>query len=80
MREFAILAKQKREEQQSFEDALLQEAFEKWDKETRDEEKFAEVPLAKNAPNGNPRIAVFKEHFREKVWPEKRQAILRGDA
>ncbi len=80
MREYALLAKQKRAEQQSFEDTLLQEAFEKWDKETQEEEKLAQVPLAKSAPVGNPRLAVFKEHFRENVWPEKREAILRGEA
>jgi hypothetical protein len=78
MREYAVMAKQKKVEQQDFENALLQEAFEKWDKETQEEEKLAQVPLARSAPVGSPRIAIFREHFREKVWPKKKEAMLRG--
>jgi hypothetical protein len=80
MREYAVLAKQKKLEQQDFENALLQAAFEKWDKETLEEDKFQKVPLAQSAPAGNPRVAVFREYYREQVWPEEREAILRGKA
>ncbi len=79
MREYAALSKQKRAEQQGFDDALLQDAFEKWNLETVDNEKFQAVPIAKNAPAGQPRLAVFREYFREKVWPEERARILRGE-
>jgi biotin operon repressor len=80
MREYAHLAKQRKLEQQGFEDTLLQEAFEKWDRETIEEDKFRQVPLAQNAPAGSPRAAVLREHFRESVWPNKREAILKGEA
>jgi hypothetical protein len=78
MREYAGRAKQKRVEQQNFEDALLQEAFEKWDVETIEEEKFRIVPIAKSAPVGQPRLAVFREYFRENLWPERREQIMKG--
>ena len=79
VREYATLAKQKRLEREDFETTLLQEAFEKWDRETQDEDKFRQVPLAQNAPNGTPRAAVFREYFREQLWPEKREEMLRGE-
>jgi len=79
MREYADLARRKQLEQQGFEDALLQEAFEKWDLATVEDEKFQAVPIAKSAPVGQPRKAVFREYFREKVWPEVRERILRGE-
>ena len=80
MREYAALAHQKRMDQQVFEDALLQDAFEKWDRETIEDEKFQAVPFARHAPSGQPRIAVLREYFRKKVWPETRERILRGEA
>ncbi len=76
MREYAILAKQKKAEQQSFEDALLQEAFAKWDQELAEEEKFRVVPLAQNAPAGAPRAAILREYFRENLWPEFKKQML----
>ena len=79
MREYAELARRKRIEQKGYEDALLQDAFEKWDRETIENEKFQAVPIAKNAPAGQPRLAVLREYFREKVWPETRERILRGE-
>ena len=80
MREYAQAAKQKRVEQQGFEETLLQEAFAKWDQELGEDEKFRQVPLAQSAPAGTPRAAIFREHFRENVWPETRERILRGEA
>jgi hypothetical protein len=78
MREYAAAAKKKRLEQKDFEEEILQAAFEKWNGETLDEEKFQAVPLAEVAPSGNPRLAVFREYFREKVWPSEREAMLKG--
>ena len=80
MREYAQAAVKKRSEQQGYEEALLQAAFENWDRETLEEEKFRQVPLAQNAPNGTPRSAVFREYFREQIWPEQRDEILKGQA
>ena len=79
VREYADLARQKRAKQQDFEDALLQDAFDKWDLVTVEDEKFQAVPIAKSAPAGQPRKAVLREYFREKVWPEVRERILRGE-
>ena len=76
MREYADRAKRKRVEQQGFEDALLQEAFEKWDRETIEEDKFRLVPFAQSAPMGQPRLAVFREYFRENIWPECKKQML----
>jgi hypothetical protein len=80
MREYAQAARAKRVELQGFEDTLLQEAFAKWEQELADEERFRAVPLAKSAPAGAPRMAVLREHFREKVWPETREKLLRGES
>jgi hypothetical protein len=78
MREYAQSAAKKRLDQQGYEESLLQAAFEKWERETLEDEKFRAVPLAEKAPAGSPRLAIFKEHFREKVWPERRAALFEG--
>ena len=80
MREYAQAAAKKRADQQGYEESLLQAAFEKWDQETELDSKFEAVPLAQRAPAGSPRSAIFKEYFREKLWPETREAILKGEA
>ena len=79
MREYAQAAAKKRSDQQGYEESLLQAAFEKWDQETELEAKFQAVPLAQRAPAGSPRSAIFKEYFREKIWPEERAQLLRGE-
>ncbi len=80
MREYTEKRREKKELQHQFEQEAMEFAFADWVKKLSPEGRSQVVSESQFAKLGSPgHDAMLKKHFRDNVWPEKREQIQRGE-